>query len=237
MNLLFIYVGVVIAAGAGLLASFAPAAYPPATLVATLAGAMLVVSYFKLRLPLAHGNSTISMAFAVDFVALLTVGADVAMVIAAAGVLVQCCTRVRRRQQWYRTAFSIATIVIAVQAAGLMWASLGGSITEFGFSTTIVPLAAMTLAYFAVDAGLVATAIALSSGVSPVRDAQPFLATAPGYVLAATIATVVTVMLRQQDYTLLPLAAVPIVACHVGYSALFRRMAERLRGAPYSASI
>lgn len=237
MNLLFLYVGVVIAGGAGLLASFAPAAYPPAILVATLAVAMLVVSYFKLRLPLAHGNSTISMAFAVDFVALLTVGTDVAMIIAAAGVVVQCCTRVRRRQPLYRTAFSVATIVIAVQAAGWMWTSLGGSITEFGFATPIVPLLAMTLAYFAVDAGLVATAIALSSGVSPALDAQPFLATAPGYVLAATIATIVTVMLRQQDYTLLALAAAPIVACHIAYGALFRRMAERLRGAADAASV
>ena len=235
MNLLFIYVGVVIAAGAGLLASFGPAAYPSASLVVTLAAAMLVVSYFKLRLPLAHGNSTISMAFAVDFVALLTVGADVAMIIAAAGVLVQCCTRVGRRQPWYRTAFSVATIVIAVQAAGLTWTALGGSITELGFSTTIVPLAAMTLAYFAVDAGLVATAIALSSGVSPAQDAQPFLATAPGYVLAATIAGVVTVMLQQQDYRLLPLAIVPMAACHFAYGTLFRRMAGRLRGAPYAS--
>jgi hypothetical protein len=235
MNLLSIYVGVVIVAAVGLLASFGTAAYPSASLVVTLASAMLLVSYFKLRLPLAHGNSTISMAFAVDFVALLTVGADVAMIIAAAGVLVQCCTRVRRRQPWYRGAFSVATIVISVQAAGLTWAALGGSITELGFSTTIVPLAAMTFAYFAVDAGLVATAIALSSGVSPACDAQSFLATAPGYALAATIATVVTVMLRQQDYTLLPFAAVPILACHLAYSALFRRMTDRLRGAPYAS--
>ena len=236
MSLLFIYVGGVIATGAGLLASFGPGEYPPSTLVGTLAAAMLVVSYFKLRLPLAYGNSTISMAFAVDFVALLTVGVDVAMIIAAAGVVVQCCTRVRRRQQLYRTAFSVATIVISVQAAGLMWTALGGSIMEFGFSTTIVPLAAMTLAYFAVDAGLVATAIGLSSGLSPARDAQPFLATAPGYVLAATIATVVTVMLREQDYTLLPLAAVPLFACHFAYSAVFYRMAQRFRGAPYAPS-
>ena len=237
MTLLFLYVGGVIAGGAGLLASFEPATYPPATLVATLAAAMLVISYFKLRLPLAHGNSTISMAFAVDFVALLTVGTDVAMIVAAAGVLVQCCTRVRRRQPLYRTAFSVATIVIAVQVAGFMWTSLGGSITEIGFSTTIVPLVAMTLAYFAVDAGLVATAIALSSGVPAAQDAQPFLATAPGYVLAAAIATVVTMMLRQQDYTLLPVAAVPMLACHVAYGALFRRMAERFRGAPDAASV
>jgi hypothetical protein len=231
MNLLFSYVGIVIAAGVGLLASFGPAVYPPATLVATLTAAMLVVSYFKLRLPLAHGNSTISMAFAVDFVALLTVGADVAMIIAVAGVLVQCCTRVRRQQPFYRTAFSVATVVISVQTAGLAWAAFGGTTTELSLATAIVPLAAMTVAYFAVQAGLVAGAITLASGSPAMADVQPFQATAPGYVLAATIAAVITVMLRQQDYTLVPLAAVPMLACHLAYSALFRRMAARLQGA------
>ncbi len=167
MNL-FLYVGVVIAAGAGLVAGFGPAAYPSATLVATLVAAMLVVSYFKLRLPLAHGHSTISMAFAVDFVALLTVGADVAMVIAAAGVLVQCMTRVGRRQPLYRTAFSVATVVISVKAAGVTLTALGGGITELRVAA-IMPLVAMTVVYFAAQAGLVAGAIALS--ISRLGDA------------------------------------------------------------------
>jgi hypothetical protein len=237
MNLLFTYVGIVVAAGVGLLASFGPAAYPPATLVATLTAAMLVVSYFKLRLPLARGNSTISMAFAVDFVALLTVGADAAMIIAAAGVLVQCCTRVRRQQPFYRTAFSVATVVISVQAAGLVWTAFGGSTTDLSVATAIAPLAAMTVAYFAVQAGLVAVAITLASGSPAAANVQPFLATAPGYVLAATIATVVSVMLRQQNYALVSLAAVPMLVCHLAYSAVFRRMAARLKGAPPVASV
>ena len=236
MNLLFIYVGVVIAAGVGLLASFAPAALPPGTLVATLTAAMLVVSYFKLRLPLAHGSSTISMAFAVDFVALLTVGADVAMIIAALGVLVQCCTRVRRQQPFYRTAFSVATVVLSVQAAGLAWTAFGGGMTELTIATAIAPLSAMTVAYFAVQAGLVAVAITLASG-SPAVEVQPFLATAPGYVLAAMLATVITVMLRQQDYALVAVAAAPLLACHLAYSAMFQRMAARQQGAPPVASV
>jgi hypothetical protein len=236
MNLLFIYVAAVIAAGAGLLASFAPAAYPPALLAATLLGAMLVVSFFKLRLPLANGPSTISMAFAVDFVALLTTGADVAMIIAVLGVLVQCCVRVRRRQPWYRTAFSVATVAISVQAAGWTWWALGGTATGIGVAS-ILPLAAMVVVYFAVDAGLVLGAIALSSKAPVAYDAQAFLATAPGYVLAATIASVVTVMMQQQAYTLMPLAAMPLLGCHLAYAAMFHRMAARLRGAPGMESV
>lgn len=237
MNLLFIYVAAVIATGGALLANFSPVEYPPVMLAATLVGAMLVVSLFKLRLPLANGPSTISMAFAVDFVALLTAGADVAMMIAVVGVLVQCCVRVRRRQPWYRTAFSVATVAISVQAAGWAWAAFGGTVAEVGVAT-ILPLAAMAVVYFAVDAGLVAGAIALSSGASSTaEDAQPFLAAAPGYVLAAAIATAISVMLQQQTYTLVPLAAAPMVGCHLAYSAVFRRMAERLRGTPGAASV
>jgi hypothetical protein len=236
MNLLFIYVAAVIAAGAALLASFSPVEYPPVLLAATLLGAMLVVSLFKLRLPLGKGPSTISMAFAVDFVALLTVGADVAMIVAVVGVLVQCCLRVRRRQPWYRTAFSVATVAISVQAAGWTWAAFGGTAAEVG-AATVLPLAAMAIVYFAVDAGLVAGAIALSSGASRAEDTQPFLAAAPGYVLAAAVAAAISVMLQQQAYTLVPLAAAPMVGCHLAYGAVFRRMAKRLRGAPAAASV
>ena len=236
MNLLFIYVAAVIAAGIGALAGFAPVENPPVLLAATLLGAMLVVSLFKLRLPLANGPSTISMAFVVDFVALLTAGADVAMIIAVVGVLVQCCVRVRRRQPWYRTAFSVATVALSVQAAGWTWAAFGGTIADVSVAT-ILPLAAMAVAYFAVDAGLVAGAIALSSGASQELDTQPFLATAPGYVLAAAVAIAVSVMVRQQAYALVPLAAAPMLGCHLAYDAVFRWMASRLRGAPDTASV
>jgi hypothetical protein len=230
MNLLFIYVAAVIAAGTALLASVSPGTNPPLLLAATLLAGMLVVSLFKLRLPLANGASTISMAFAVDFVALLTVGTDVAMIIAVLGVLVQCCVRVRRRQPLYRTAFSVATVAISVQAAGSTWAAFGGSLSAVSLST-VFALAAMAVVYFAVDAGLVAGAIALSSG-SHADDAQPFLATAPGYVLAAAIATAISVMVQQHAYTLVPLAAAPMLGCHVVYGAVFRRMAARLRDVP-----
>ena len=95
----------------------------------------------------------------------------------------------------------------------------------------------MAVMYFAIDAGLVAGAIALSSGASTANIAEPFLATAPGYVLAAAIATAISVMLQQQAYTLVPLATVPMLGCHLAYQALFRRMAARPGGAPDLASV
>ena len=81
------YVGGVIATGAALLIHFAPLHYPRPWLAVALLAAALILSAFKLRLPLGRGNSTMSMAYAVDFVALVSAGPDLAMVIAAAGVV------------------------------------------------------------------------------------------------------------------------------------------------------
>src|SRR5688572_28573253 len=99
-----------------------------------------------------------SMAHAVDFAALVMVGPDVAMVIAAAGVLVQSTVRVQQAQPAYRAAFSMSSIVIAVLAAGWAWALLGGDTANPSFSGFVVPLSGAAFAYFAVNTALVAGA-------------------------------------------------------------------------------
>ena len=78
------------------------------------------------------GNSTMSMAYAVDFVALIMAGPDLAMVVAAAGVLMQCTVRVKKRQPVYRTAFSVASVIIAVHVGGWVWGFLGGERAQRG---------------------------------------------------------------------------------------------------------
>ena len=62
-----------------------------------------------------------SMAYAVDFVALIIEGANLAMLLGAIGVLIQCTVRVRRKQPIHRAAFSAAAVIIAVQVAGMGW--------------------------------------------------------------------------------------------------------------------
>src|SRR5688572_14350053 len=125
-----VYVGAVIVSGAALLVQFAPREYPNPYLAVSLLISALVLSAFKLRLPLGRGNSTMSMAYAVDFVALVASGPALAMVIAAAGVVLQCTVRVKRTQPLHRAAFSVSSVVIAVQAAGWAWQAFGGSATS-----------------------------------------------------------------------------------------------------------
>ena len=223
-----IYVAAVIVAGAGILAAFVPYEYPRPALALTYLAAMLFVSLFKLRVPLGRGCSTMSMAYVVDFMVLVTEGADLAMTIASIGVLVQCTVNVRRRQPWYRTAFSVAAVALAVKSAGLVWSALGGTILEPAASVTIIPLAVAALVYFAVNTGLVATAIALSNGVSLIGFWQAhFVRTAPGYLMAATVVASFEMVMRPQVYLVLPAAAVPMIVCHLMYVAWFRSIADR----------
>src|SRR5688572_24555355 len=196
-----VYIGAVIAAGALVLGTFAPRELPNPLLAATFLAAMIVVSLFKLRLPLGHGQSTLSMAYVVDFTVLATAGADLAMAIAAVGVLVQCTVNVRRRQPWYRTAFSIAAVALSVRTAGLVWAALGGSLDGPSGVDAILPLVGAAVPYFAINSGLVAAAIALSSGVSPVRCwAQGFVAAAPSVLAAAGVVAAVEVGMTPDAY-------------------------------------
>src|SRR5262245_52632618 len=70
-----LYVGGVIVSGAVLLFQFAPRTYPSPLLELSLLVSGCILSVFKLRLPLGRGNSTMSMAYAVTFTALIIEGA------------------------------------------------------------------------------------------------------------------------------------------------------------------
>jgi hypothetical protein len=219
-----LYIGAVIAAGALVLGTFAPRELSQPVLALTFLAAMIVVSLFKLRLPLGDGHSTMSMAYVVDFAVIATAGADLAMVIAAVGVVVQCVVNARRRQPWYRTAFSVATVVLAVRTAGLVWAAFGGSDAPMGLAA-VLPLAAAAVPYFLINSGLVAAAIALSNGTSPVRLwSQHFLSTAPSVFAAAAVVAGIEIAMTRDAYMLLASAAIPMAICHFVYSVWFRRL-------------
>ena len=223
-----LYIGGVTAAGLVLLVDHFPRSFSNLILTLALLGASLLLSNFKLRLPLWRGVSTMSMACAADLLALMTLGADVAMLTSSAGVLLQCTLRVRRSQPLYRAAFSIASVAITVQAAGLVWRALGGDLA----GTTLVPLAATTATYFLLNTGLVATAIGLSNGLSPLRAWYwEFFWSAPSYFLSGAAAGVVGLIVIHEEYLLLPSALVPLYVSYRAYQLSLRRIDEERRHA------
>jgi hypothetical protein len=214
-----LYVGAVIAAGLVLLAAMAPRELPDPAITFGLLASALILSAFKVRLPLGHGPATLSMAHAVDFVALILAGVHLAMLVGAVGVLVQCTIRVRRKQPLHRTAFSAAAVVVSVQFAGLVWQAMGGSLATLSVTGTLAPLFLTASVYFVVNTALVVGAIAFTSAVSPMKVWTPeFFWTAPSYFVSALAAGLVVFGTMHGNYALLLVAAVPVVICYREYA-------------------
>jgi len=224
-----LYLASVIAVGYALILVRWPLVYPHPGMAILLLVASLVLSLVKMRLPLNVGQATISMAYTVDFAALLLCGPDVAMLIATFGVLVQCLVRVRTPQPAIRLVFSIAAVVISVQAAGYAWASLAGDVGQLGLVSTIGPMSAAATVYFVINSALVAYAIALTGGTSPTRTWQrEFMWSAPSYFLSATVGTMLAIILSHGTYVLLALTAVPLYLSQRAYQSSMERIeAER----------
>src|SRR5213595_2869681 len=127
-----------------------------------------------------------SVSYAVDFAALLLLGPNETMVVAAASAFSQCTFRIKERNPIHRTLFSMACLVVTVQAAGLVYHALGG---KHGVITSVEiakPLLGAASAYFALNTFTVATAIALSMR-QPLFKVwhENFLWSAPSYFVGA----------------------------------------------------
>src|SRR5918999_4213333 len=135
-----LYVGTVIALGAGLLVYFFPVetlAHP--WLFLLLLALSSITSVFKVNLPLARSGSTMSVSYAVDFASLLLLGPHETMLVAAASAYSQCTFRIKERNPLYRTLFSMACLVITVQAAGAAYILLGGTPGDITIESLLKP--------------------------------------------------------------------------------------------------
>ena len=68
-----------------------------------------------------------SVSYAVDFASLLLLGPHETMLVAAGSAFSQCHLNSKERNPLHRTLFSIASLVITVQGAGLAFQLLGGA--------------------------------------------------------------------------------------------------------------
>jgi signal transduction histidine kinase/CheY-like chemotaxis protein len=160
-----LYVAIVLVLGAAVAGAFLPMSYPRPLLFAIVLVLACLTSAWKVNLPipLASG-ATLSPSEAASFMTLLLLGPEHAMVVAVTGVWTQCTINVRQPYPPYRTLFSAAAEALTMAATGLVYVSLGGPVGAVDFSVSIVALAAAIATCFVVNTGLVAGAIALSTG-------------------------------------------------------------------------
>ena len=186
------YVAGVIAAGLATLVLLFPKTTPHLTLFFLFLAVSSTAAACKVTLPIGRGGSTMSVSYAADFTALLLLGPSQTMLISMVTGWAQCAFNARQKNPSSRTVFSMATLVLTVQASGLAYRLLGGEFGTFQAATFAGPLVGAAVAYFLVNTGLVATAMALSSGQSILalwRD--NFLWAGPSYFVGAGTAAVV----------------------------------------------
>jgi diguanylate cyclase (GGDEF)-like protein/putative nucleotidyltransferase with HDIG domain len=223
-----VFVALVIAAGAGLIASVLPISTDEPLLFASLLVLSVTTSVLKINLPLPNSRSTMSVSYAVDFAALLMLGTPLAMVMGAASALCQCHFRIREPNPPHRTLFSMASLVITIAAAGFVYELLGGRPGEFERWNGLTAVTAAAGMYFLVNTLLVATAIGLSTETS-LRKVwnENFLWSGPGYFVGAAVATAVPILQQYSSQLLLPLAVLPMYLTYRGYKVYLGRLEEQ----------
>jgi diguanylate cyclase (GGDEF)-like protein/putative nucleotidyltransferase with HDIG domain len=190
-----------------------------------------VTSVFKVTLPLARSGSTMSVSYAVDFASLLLLGPNETMIVAAVSAWSQCTFRIKERNPTYRTLFSMACLVVTVQAAGRLYVWLGGIPGHFDPWTLAKPLVGAATAYFVINTAMIATAIALSTRQSVLKIwNENFLWSAPSYFVGASAAAAAVGVLNFVSIRwLLPLAAAPLYLTYRSYKVYLGRIDDEQR--------
>ncbi|MGE5358610.1 MAG: HD domain-containing phosphohydrolase [Bacteroidales bacterium] len=231
-----LYVTAVIVAGACTLVAFTewtnglenPLLFFSLLLVSTLTSA------FKVKLPFTRNDSTMSVSYAVDFASLLLMGPNPTMLIAALGGLTQSTVRQERgkaarsdeRNPVHKILFSMATLVLTVQAAGYVLFGLKSRFGPHWTGFTAAVIGSMT-AYYLVNTGLVAAAVALSQRTSVVRVwRDSFLFSAPGYFLGGVIAQVTYYLVGWSNQYFVLIASLPLYLTYRAYQMYLERVEQ-----------
>ncbi len=225
-----IYVGAAVLAGAGLLAQ-GLAAFPAGQLPLffVLLTLSTVASAVKISLPVTRSGSTLSLSYVVNFTAMLLLGPWATVPIAVCSGWSQCTFRVRERNPWHQTLFSMATLAITVAAAGVAYRYVLPD-APAAWWTGLGAVAVAATVYFLLNTALVASALALSTGESPLAVWQKnFLWSAPSYFAGAAVAAMVLEVTHDGQYWWALIFSLPAYLTYRSYQAYSERIGEEQR--------
>jgi signal transduction histidine kinase/ActR/RegA family two-component response regulator len=225
------YVAIVILAGTAALVALAPRSYPQPSLFAFVLAAVCVTAAWKVNLliPLGSG-STLSVSFAAKLTALLLLGPSHAVIIAIAGALTQCTYKVKQRYPLYRTLFSVTAEAITMGATGMVFVWLGGSSGPFDVHMLARPLVGAIATYFVLNTGLVAAAIALSTGRRAIDVwRNDFLWSGVTFMVAGTVGAIAAVVIDRGDHWLAVLLLAPVYLTYRTYHQFLGRFDDQQR--------
>src|SRR5687767_602682 len=226
-----LYVVAVLVSGTAALLALLPRTYPqPALFSIALAAACLTAAWkVNLLIPLGSG-STLSVSYAAKLMALLLLGPGQAVLVAAAGALTQCTYNVKQRYPLYRTLFSVTAEAITMGATGVVYVWLDGPAGPFEVRTLAQPLVGAIATYFLLNTGLVACAIALSTGRRIVDVwRNDFLWSGVTFMVAGTVGATAAVVIDRGDHWIAVLLLAPVYLTYRTYHQFLGRFDDQQR--------
>jgi diguanylate cyclase (GGDEF)-like protein len=232
-----IYVGAVCLAGALVVMSAASGSATQRPLIfGFLLAASLLASIAKVEIAILGSGATLTACHVVDLLALLTCGADAAVLVAAWGGWTQCVFKSRQPNPLHQTAFSVASLALAMSFAAFFYARLGGMPGAWSAATLQAFAVAVSL-FFVLNSALVAGAVSLTVG-EPFKRVwfDFFFSIWPSYLIGACISALVAVGIERQSYWLVPILAAALAVIHGNYRSCLERMndgiTDHLTGLP-----
>src|SRR5215213_1562824 len=225
------YLAVVIAGGASAAAAFLPHTLSEPFLFSALVALSCLTSAWKVNLPmpLASG-ATLSASYAANLMALLLLGPGQALVIGMAGAWTQCTYKVKRRYPLYRTVFSVAAEALTMIATGVVYVWLGGHIRPVASFDLAGPLVGAIATYFLVNTGLVAGAIALSTGQGVMKVwRDDFFWSAASFMVAGTAGAIAAIIVARGDHWSALLMLAPVHLTYRTYGLFMERLEDQRR--------
>jgi diguanylate cyclase (GGDEF)-like protein/putative nucleotidyltransferase with HDIG domain len=226
-----VYVSAVIAAGLVVFgARVGEATFAQPTLFVALLVLSPMTAAMKVYLPLTNGGSTLSVSYAVDFAALLLLGPNETMIVAAAGAVSQCHLNIKVKNSPFKTLFSVCSLILTVQGAAFAFARLGGTFSPMSLDTLAAPLVAAATVYFLINTTLVASAVALSLRQPiPTTWHHNFLWSAPGYFVGAATAGLASLLIGYAGYWIAPFTFAPLYLTYRTYKVYLGRVEDEQR--------
>jgi signal transduction histidine kinase/ActR/RegA family two-component response regulator len=225
------YVATVVVAGAALFVVQFPRELPRPALFVGLLLLSCLTSIWKVNLPIPlASSSTLSVSYAANLMSLLLLGTRQATLIAVIGSWTQCTVNIKRPYPWYRTAFSAAGEAITMFATGLVFQQLSGHTGAFDLAALPRPIVGAILTYFVVNTGLVAGAIALTTGRPPLEVwRHEFLWSAGSFFVAGSAGAIGAVLIERGQIWAAVLMVAPVYLTYSTYRTFVGRLDDQRR--------
>ena len=225
-----LYVALVILAGTSGLVMFFPRTAPQPVLFLVLTWLACLTSVWKVTLPIPVTNgATLSVSYAANLMSLLLLGPQPAVLIAVAGAWIQCRYKAKQPYPLYRTVFSSAAAVITMSATGAVYVWLGG-VTPIESFAPAKPFVGAIAAYFLLNTGLIAGAIAFSSRRTFIQTwRQDFLWSGASFMVAGSAGALAALVVQRGEHWKAVLLVAPIYLTYRTYELFAGRLEDQKR--------